>query len=573
MAANHPLSGIGITACNFKCFGENEAGFEEFQPINIIIGRNNSGKSALLDVLDLCIAQGKIFNQQLHSHQNSTFEVRISQALDERTLQQVFPSNSRGGGVPGRTHWEYGTKFVGSRIVRKYEAPWAAGFFDGPNFPELPPQAKTQAINNIITQLTYPFTDVLLLRIAAERDVQPEASDVNRRLKPNGNGVTNIVRAFINSDDLPRHEVELNLLNDLNIVYRGDSKFLGIICQENEGINQWEIFLREENKGDIRLSQSGSSLKSIFIILSMLRLYPILQRIKWKKTIFSIEEPENNLHPALLRRLLDFLAEEREKKGFTLIVTTHSPISIDWSTRREDSQIVHVQHDGVSATTRTAREYLHNKEIIEDLDIRASDLLQANGIIWVEGPSDRIYLKRWIDLVTGGKLKEGTHYTIMFYGGKLLSHLEAVPPDESDKLISLFSINRNGAIVIDSDRRLNGASGKGRPRSHLNATKRRIREEMERMSGFVWITEGKEIENYIPIDVLQKIFGKKIPKSVSKYTDIISQSFVGEYKNKKVDLAYTVAETMNEEDIGGHLDLQNQLNELASHIRQWNNFD
>ena len=33
--------------------------------------------------------------------------------------------------------------------------------------------------------------------------------------------------------------------------------------------------------------------------------------------------------------------------------------------------------------------------MLNDLDVRASDLLQSNGIIWVEGPSDRIYIKRW----------------------------------------------------------------------------------------------------------------------------------------------------------------------------------
>jgi len=231
--------------------------------------------------------------------------------------------------------------------------------------------------------IAWPFEGLHLLKIGAERDVRPEERNTSRTLQPNGIGTTNLVRAFINSDDLPRDAVEIGLLGDLNVIYQGDCQFTRIICQEDEnGI--WELFLREETKGDIRLSQSGSSLKSIFIILCMLRLVPTIKKFNLAQSIVAIEEPENNLHPALLRRLLNFLSEQRDKNAFTLIITTHSPIGIDWSTKRSDSQIIHVRHDGREARTRTAIEYHQNREIIEDLDFRASDILQANCVIWVE---------------------------------------------------------------------------------------------------------------------------------------------------------------------------------------------
>ena len=257
------------------------------------------------------------------------------------------------------------------------------------------------------------------------------------------------------------------------------------------------------------------------------------------------------------------------KKGFTLIITTHSPIGIEWSARRSDSQIIHVQHDGKAAKTHTAVEYQHNREILEDLDIRASDILQANGVIWVEGPSDRIYLKKWIELVSGGELKEGTHYTIMFYGGKLLYHLDALPPEESEKLISLLSINRNAAILIDSDRHLGDKQSKGKPRMNLNATKRRIRKEIQDTHGFVWITEGREIENYTPIEVLARIVGKKAPK-VNQYTKLISLPFLKSFNADKIALAHAAAEQTEKNDLLDHLDIWDRLNVLSSYIRRWN---
>ena len=35
-----------------------------------------------------------------------------------------------------------------------------------------------------------------------------------------------------------------------------------------------------------------------------------------------------------------------------------------------------------------------NYDVLDDLGAKASDIFQSNGIIWVEGPSDRIYIKK-----------------------------------------------------------------------------------------------------------------------------------------------------------------------------------
>jgi predicted ATP-dependent endonuclease of OLD family len=302
----------------------------------------------------------------------------------------------------------------------------------------------------------------------------------------------------------------------------------------------------------------------------MLRLVPIIKtKIHPSKLIFSIEEPENNLHPALLRRLLTYLAAKREELGFTLFLTTHSPICIDWSSKRNDSQIIHVKHDGKSATSHPAINYLQGRDILDDLDIRASDILQANGVIWVEGPSDRIYLRRWIELVSNGELKEGVHYTIMFYGGRLLSHLDALPLEESEELISLLRINRNAAVVIDSDRQPKKV-GKHKPRMNLNKTKIRVRDEIEAIGGFAWITEGREIENYTPLHVFARITGKPAPKTIDQYTKLPDHPFLSEFKKDKVAIAHAAAPATELNDIDSHLDLRNQLERLCAQIRDWN---
>ncbi len=48
-------------------------------------------------------------------------------------------------------------------------------------------------------------------------------------------------------------------------------------------------------------------------------------------------------------------------------------------------------------------------------------------------------------------LREGIHYSIMFYGGRLLNHLSADDPDITE-FIKLRRLNRHLAVVMDSDK-------------------------------------------------------------------------------------------------------------------------
>lgn len=504
---------LAIKVENYKCF-KGEAGFDRICRVNLIIGRNNSGKSALLDLIQIVVT-GKYDVGRSTWRDNQAPRLLFEAEVTEDTVSQVFSQNTSGGEVVGN-HGNYGRSCIGRKLkwAKNSEAKNSASlvYFDDEGFSQRLTNTGKYA-NQLPNKMPIPLQEKTFRRLLAERDIVPEKAESQHiKIGNNGSGLTNAIQNFINRSNLPSELIEQSMLEALNAIFAHDAVFTDIVCQLHDN-EYWEVYLEEEFKGRIALSQSGSGLKTVMSVLACLILVPHLEGKKLDQYVFGFEELENNIHPALLRRLNEYIYNSAIENNFIYFLTTHSNVLIDQFSKQLDAQIIHVTHSASVATCTTTNTYIKNNGILDDLDVRASDLLQANGIIWVEGPSDRIYLNHWIDLWSDGELREGAHYQIIFYGGRLLSHLNADAPEDVESGISILNTNRNALILIDSDKRSQ--------QTPINETKQRIRSEFESMRAFCWITKGREIENYISSSVVDGFLGRPNSNQVGRYESFL----------------------------------------------------
>lgn len=424
---------------NYKCFSDIE--ISNIRPINIIIGKNNIGKSSILDVIEM------IYNEK---NIPSSTKILLTKNMNEELIKVVFRSGTSGGGI-SMDHYDFGKKYIDKKItfVRKNQ-----------NKNDIPENFEVYNPHLPVKQISYwsscasgiKINKKIIKRILAERNLFPEDNEDNMDVDSNGNGITKIITNYLTRSKYDEGMVNHVLLEKLNEIMGDDANFTEIISQQIEynGGPKWEIFLREEGKGRISLSNSGSGLKTILMVLVYTILIPKIENKTLSNYIFLFEELENNLHPALQRRLLKYI-EKLTDLGAIFFLTTHSNVTLDAYQNSDLINILHVQKEYENIVVNNITDKIQKNSILNDLGVKASDLLQSNGIIWVEGPSDRIYINKWIEMYSNFEFREGHDYQCLFYGGRLLSNLTF---EEETELVNLMNINRNAIIILDSDKKM-----------------------------------------------------------------------------------------------------------------------
>ena len=256
------------------CFKNEWSGFDTIKPINVLIGRNNAGKSHLLELVEaLCSGQ----------FDNRGWQYRCSGTLDSASLKAGFSPDIGGGELGGTNDWQYhGRHFVDAKVT--WETDTSGGILDLQfldRTPESPlgamsTRARLSKIHQVLTTRGHRLTGRAFRRLLADRDIATESSTKSLSLAPDGRGASNIVRRYIttSSEELSRDVIQRDLLSALNEIFGPDGRFTEIQIKEHDDNgtgsttdNHWEVYLGEVHKGLIRLSKSGSGLKTVLLVL------------------------------------------------------------------------------------------------------------------------------------------------------------------------------------------------------------------------------------------------------------------------------------------------------------------
>lgn len=473
------LEGIGIKG--YRSIGKEPVLLYPFKKVNLFIGPNNSGKSNLLRYIE------KYFNRYF-SHETFDNFVDSPDFDTSITRETMFPKKV-----------EDVNKFLSERGVAPLRDSLHSFYeFDETNAPHywVKEISKSQVdevfsksfrYRNIINSAGYPMGDGDLYRVFKDtydwanyenenKVIYIEACrdlyDKNRNTFIEGNTIIEKLNEIINNrpgeyekislkhkieefiSDLLGETIQLKIpssKDSISIVYDGD----------------------KEGKRERSIEQLGSGVHEI--------IYFAIVATANSGCLICIDEPEIHMHPRLQRMFLDYLISHTDNQYF---IATHSSAFLN--TNSNNVSVFRTRM--VDGYTQCDYCFIPSDyyKVLDELGCKASDILQTNCVIWVEGPSDRIYLNYWLNGFSGeGELIEGIDYSIMFYGGRLLANLTG--SDDENEFISLLKLNRNSFIIIDSDKKYDA--------DDINSTKGRILKEFDERC---WITSGREIENYLP---------------------------------------------------------------------------
>ena len=248
-----------------------------------------------------------------------------------------------------------------------------------------------------------------------------------------------------------------------------------------------------------------------------------------KDSLFFIEEPEIYLHPGILRRFIEVINSEIFP-NHQYFITTHSNTILDVSADVNINMSIFKfikNKDCKDDSSKFLIEQCNSGDVslLNVLGVRNSSVFLSNCSIWVEGITDRLYLKHYLNLYfkkygISGAFRENIDYTFIEYGGGNIVHFNFEDEDSADD-INVKYINNRIFLIVDNDNTKPGSTKDNR-KVHLKGI----------LGDNFYELPVTEIENLLPQETIKQILIKQNPKCVAE----IEKKFLSErkYKNKKL---------------------------------------
>jgi predicted ATPase len=429
---------------NYKSF--QDSGVLEFQPgINIIVGANNSGKTALLEALSLSFKDIPHRSLKTAGYADSSSRVQVSLVADKSAIKEVAQR------ISSDFQFVYSANKTDRNLTSETMHRLFLDWFDAPDAVEtrvcLLGDCKVVEVEKSLTNdLTFnvycinkqdyyidkiagtnfnrctvdsEITTRLVeyfsrhtYRLYAERpnlascffgdrsELEPDGSnlaEVLNQLQLSGkkklfNRFLTYVSAIFPEICLVSVRPKPNLKDFTGSDTSRRSRELEILI--------WSQEASENDREDLAfpLSECGTGTGQVLAILYAVLASPAPRTI-------IIDEPQSYLHPGAAKKLIEILKEFPQHQYF---ITTHSAQII---AAANPSTIVKLRYeDGYTiASMMNARDIKEQRSLLAELGVSLSDVFGADSILWVEGPTEEqcfplILSKLAPKLLTGTKI-------------------------------------------------------------------------------------------------------------------------------------------------------------------------
>ncbi|MCK6683890.1 MAG: AAA family ATPase [Thermoanaerobaculia bacterium] len=325
-----------------------------------------------------------------------------------------------------------------------------------------------QAFNEALTWSPRPLVIPLGRNLDSRTKISHDAT-----ARPDGDGVLNALFMAKNQTPGSRESHDFNrLVGAFETISEGYTPWI----QPLAGGSLELKFAKAPSRWD-PADACGHGLRDLLVML-----YSIVMT---DHTLICIEEPESHMHPEMQRRLVSFMREQTHKQYF---LATHSNVFLGSGVA--DSVFLTTYNAGVTITPVTSQAHA-----LSEMGYTVADNIVADMVILVEGPGDTVVLPTLLRMFTGERSSIVKFWAL---GGDIM--------DKQD--LSVFVERHKVRAIVDSD------PGSG-------ATRKRFLETCRRLGIPAHQLERYAIENYFPLRVLREVFRSQIPADLQQIDPMI----------------------------------------------------
>lgn len=488
------IAKLAIT--NFRCFHQTTV---EFQPgINVILGENNAGKTALLCALRLVFDRSNRLRPTLPDFYqgitdftkaptisvSATLRSSMADTIDDKALvatwltkleapweaqltyefflpdEDALAFTTACGVAPDRDQFFR----VLEQFIPKYVARIFAGLPENRLVAEPDALAKfdchtIDAIRDVESEL-FAGTNPLLRTML--RQVLDHDADEAETLKRRSHFRTLTQKARSNFTGRMNLDALFQLAKDTGAA-DGGGPVLRDVLDEDDFIAALRLYINRP-PFTIPATHNGlgyNNLVYISLLLASLQFKASVPRRGQNAILFPmlvIEEPEAHLHPSLQYKLLKYIQKRLspEQTSRQIFLTTHSTHitaaagleSIICLSLSEVDGSVHVAYParvfGESPEGRASRNYVERY-----LDATKSNMLFAKGIIFVEGIAEQLLVPCLSQCI--GRPIETHHVAVIAVGGVTFKHFLPLFGAGEDESLRRYAMRHRVACMVDAD--------------------------------------------------------------------------------------------------------------------------